>query len=42
MVTSLADDVWWFDLGGVNAYLVDDSGTATLIVERGGRFHPSI
>jgi len=24
MVTALGSDVWWIDLGGVNAYLVDD------------------
>jgi len=28
MVTALADGVWWYDLGGVNAYLVDEE-TAT-------------
>jgi glyoxylase-like metal-dependent hydrolase (beta-lactamase superfamily II) len=31
MPTPLADDVWWYDLTGTNAYLVDDSGTATLV-----------
>jgi len=31
MVTELADDVWWFDLRGVNAYLVEDDGAVTLI-----------
>jgi glyoxylase-like metal-dependent hydrolase (beta-lactamase superfamily II) len=31
MPTELAEDVWWFDLGGVNVYLVDDGGTLTLI-----------
>ncbi|GCF13008.1 MBL fold hydrolase [Haloarcula mannanilytica] len=31
MVTALADDSWWYDLGGVNAALVDDSGTLTLV-----------
>ena len=31
MVTELADGVWWYDLGGVNAYLVDDGGTLTLV-----------
>ncbi|AQL43507.1 MBL fold hydrolase [Halorientalis sp. IM1011] len=30
MVTELGDDVWWYDLLGVNAYLVDD-GTVTLV-----------
>jgi glyoxylase-like metal-dependent hydrolase (beta-lactamase superfamily II) len=30
MVTELGDDVWWYDLRGVNAYLVDD-GTVTLV-----------
>jgi len=24
MVTELSDGVWWFDLGGVNAYLIDE------------------
>ena len=31
MVTQLADGIWWYDLGGVNAYLVDDDGTLTLV-----------
>lgn len=31
MVTRLGDGVWWYDLGGVNAYLVDDGGTLTLV-----------
>ncbi|GGN92923.1 MBL fold metallo-hydrolase [Haloarcula pellucida] len=31
MVTPLSDDVWWYDLSGVNAYLVDDDGTLTLV-----------
>jgi glyoxylase-like metal-dependent hydrolase (beta-lactamase superfamily II) len=31
MVTRLADGVWWLDLQGVNAYLVKDRGTVTLI-----------
>ncbi|WP_247009912.1 MBL fold metallo-hydrolase [Halorientalis litorea] len=31
MVTRLAEDVWWYDLTGVNAYLVDDGGTLTLV-----------
>ncbi|MBX0323723.1 MBL fold metallo-hydrolase [Halomicroarcula sp. F13] len=31
MVTPLTDDVWWYDLSGVNAYLVDDDGTLTLV-----------
>lgn len=25
MVTALSDGVWWFDLGGVNAYLIDEA-----------------
>ena len=25
MVTSLADGIWWYDLGGVNAYLIDEN-----------------
>lgn len=33
MVTRLDDDVWWFDLGGVNAYLVDDD--ALTLVDAG-------
>ncbi|WP_340098050.1 MBL fold metallo-hydrolase [Salinibaculum salinum] len=31
MVTRLADGVWWFDLQGVNAYLVEDGGAVTLV-----------
>lgn len=31
MVTELGDDVWWYDLRGVNAYLVDDGGVVTLV-----------
>jgi len=31
MVTELLDDVWWFDLRGVNAYLAEDDETVTLI-----------
>ena len=31
MATELADDIHWIDLGGVNAYLVDDDGVLTLI-----------
>ena len=31
MVTELLDDVWWFDLRGVNAYLVEDDETLTLV-----------
>jgi glyoxylase-like metal-dependent hydrolase (beta-lactamase superfamily II) len=31
MATRLSDDVWWLDLGGVNAYLVDDDGSLTLV-----------
>jgi len=31
MVTELADGVWWIDLPSVNAYLVDDAGTLTLV-----------
>ncbi|WP_299265788.1 MBL fold metallo-hydrolase [Halorientalis sp.] len=30
MVTELGDDIWWYDLRGVNAYLVDD-GAVTLV-----------
>jgi glyoxylase-like metal-dependent hydrolase (beta-lactamase superfamily II) len=25
MVTSLADGIWWYDLGGVDAYLIDEN-----------------
>ena len=38
MVTPLSDAVWWYDLGGVNAYLVDDGGTVTL-VDTGTKWH---
>ncbi len=31
MVTALADDIWWYDLTGVNATLVDDDGALTLV-----------
>jgi glyoxylase-like metal-dependent hydrolase (beta-lactamase superfamily II) len=31
MVTELGDGVWWYDLRGVNAFLVDDGGTLTLV-----------
>jgi len=31
MVTALADDIWWYDLRGVNATLVDDDGALTLV-----------
>jgi glyoxylase-like metal-dependent hydrolase (beta-lactamase superfamily II) len=31
MITELGDGVWWYDLRGVNAYLVDDGGTLTLV-----------
>ena len=31
MVTPLAEDVWWYDLTGTNAFLVDDDGTTTLV-----------
>jgi len=31
MVTRLQTGVWWVDLTGVNAYLVDDGGTLTLV-----------
>lgn len=31
MVTELAAGVWWIDLRGVNAYLVDDEGVVTLV-----------
>jgi glyoxylase-like metal-dependent hydrolase (beta-lactamase superfamily II) len=40
MVTPLSDDVWWYDLTGTNAYLVDDDGALTL-VDAGMRFHAS-
>lgn len=31
MPTELREGVWWLDLGGVNAYLVDDEGALTLV-----------
>jgi glyoxylase-like metal-dependent hydrolase (beta-lactamase superfamily II) len=31
MVTRLSEDAWWIELGGVNAYLVDDGGALTLV-----------
>jgi glyoxylase-like metal-dependent hydrolase (beta-lactamase superfamily II) len=31
MTTRLADGVWWIDLQGVNAYLVEDGATLTLV-----------
>jgi glyoxylase-like metal-dependent hydrolase (beta-lactamase superfamily II) len=31
MATELADGIWWFDLRGVNAYLVEDGDTVTLV-----------
>lgn len=31
MATELADGLWWFDLGGVNAYLAVDDGELTLV-----------
>lgn len=31
MLSEIADDIWWYDLRGVNAYLVDDGETLTLI-----------
>jgi glyoxylase-like metal-dependent hydrolase (beta-lactamase superfamily II) len=31
MVTRLADDVWWYDYQGVNAYLLRDEETVTLV-----------
>lgn len=31
MVTELVDGLWWYDFDGVNAYLVDDGGTITLV-----------
>lgn len=31
MLTQLRENVWWLDLRGVNAYLVDDGGTLTLV-----------
>lgn len=37
MVTRLADGVWWFDLQGVNAYLVEDD--ALTLVDTGTPWH---
>ncbi|QSG10432.1 MBL fold metallo-hydrolase [Halapricum desulfuricans] len=31
MATELIEGVWWFDLRGVNAYLVEDGDTLTLV-----------
>jgi len=31
MSNELREGVWWIDCGGVNAYLVDDGGTLTLV-----------
>ena len=31
MVSELADGIWWYDLRGVNAYLVADGETLTLV-----------
>lgn len=31
MATRLAEGVWWFDLGAVNAYLVGDEDSVTLV-----------
>lgn len=31
MVRQLRDGLWWLDLAGVNAYLVDDDGVVTLV-----------
>ncbi|WP_324663992.1 MBL fold metallo-hydrolase [Haloarcula sediminis] len=39
MVTPLSEDVWWYDLSGTNAYLVDDD--ALTLVDTGTRFHAS-
>ncbi|WP_276272863.1 MBL fold metallo-hydrolase [Haloarcula litorea] len=40
MPTPLTDGVWWYDLPGTNAYLVDDGGTLTL-VDAGMPWHGS-
>jgi glyoxylase-like metal-dependent hydrolase (beta-lactamase superfamily II) len=40
MATRLVDDVWWFDLQGVNAYLIRD-GDALTLVDAGMRWHSS-
>ncbi|WP_435155205.1 MBL fold metallo-hydrolase [Haladaptatus sp. DFWS20] len=31
MATELADGLWWFELGSVNAFLADDDGELTLV-----------
>ncbi|MFB6188743.1 MAG: MBL fold metallo-hydrolase [Halapricum sp.] len=31
MATELAAGLWWYDLRGVNAYLIDDDGVLTLV-----------
>jgi glyoxylase-like metal-dependent hydrolase (beta-lactamase superfamily II) len=47
MVTRLADGVWWYDLGGVNAYLIDEaiasdgSGDGLTLVDAGMPWHGS-
>lgn len=47
MVTRLADGVWWYDLGGVNAYLVDEAvagdggGDGVTLVDAGMPWHGS-
>ncbi|WP_181686269.1 MBL fold metallo-hydrolase [Halorhabdus salina] len=35
MATEIADGIWWFDLRGVNAYLVVDDGSSTDETHRG-------
>ena len=39
MVTQLAGDIWWYDLRGTNAYLVDDD--ALTLVDTGLPWHAS-
>jgi len=39
MVTRLADGVWWFDLQGVNAYLVEDGDGDVTLVDAGMPWH---
>ncbi|NLV09729.1 MBL fold metallo-hydrolase [Halomicrobium mukohataei] len=47
MVTRLADGVWWFDLRGVNAYLIDEAvagdgaGSGVTLVDAGLPWHGS-
>jgi glyoxylase-like metal-dependent hydrolase (beta-lactamase superfamily II) len=41
MVTTLTDDVWWVDLQGTNAFLVDDADGTLTLVDAGMPWHAS-